>query len=343
MNETIILFQAVDPSLLDRILWWGVAVIQAIQTIASPALTAFIKVITGMGSQFFYIPLIFLVFWCADERQGFRLGALVLLSAWINDFFKTLFRQPRPFNLEPSVALDFEPTYGFPSGHAQQSLVFWGAAASALGGRMGKFPARILAAFFILLIGFTRLYLGLHFPTDLLGGWVLGILILLVSFLLGARIEALLLRGGMRVQMVVVAALTLLMNTMGTDAAIAGMFLGFGLGYALMIARIRFAAQAPINPGGKRPGIAFLCLRCVFGALTAGAIYLVLNLVFPGEGSLFAAIPGWGPESPYQELGRFIRYGCLGFWVSAGAPWFFVRLKIAGTRPGGEAAAPAEG
>jgi hypothetical protein len=58
-------------------------------------------------------------------------------------------------------------------------------------------------------------------------------------------------------------------------------------------------------------------------------VYYVLYLILPGEASLFKDLPYWGAASPYYELGRFIRYGLIGLWAAAGAPWFFLRLGLA--------------
>jgi hypothetical protein len=63
----------------------------------------------------------------------------------------------------------------------------------------------------------------------------------------------------------------------------------------------------------------------------AAVMYLSLEFILPGETSLFSSFPQWDLGSPYYELGRFVRYGLLGLWVSAGAPWIFLRLGIAGS------------
>ncbi|MDR1566419.1 MAG: phosphatase PAP2 family protein, partial [Treponema sp.] len=120
--------------LLTAVYRWGLEIIRAIQGIENPGLTGVIKLITALGSEAFIIPLLLLIFWCIDEKRGFRLGILVILSAWMNVFTKGLFKQPRPYNLDPSLGLASEQSYGFPSGHAQMSLTFWIPIASWAGG-----------------------------------------------------------------------------------------------------------------------------------------------------------------------------------------------------------------
>jgi hypothetical protein len=183
---------------------------------------------------------------------------------------------------------------------------------------------------FILLIAFSRLYLGVHFPTDILGGWIIGSLLLTVLYLLSPRLSAWLVMRGKRTQMICTAAIALIMNGLyPMDTSLPALFLGFGAGYSFMINSFPFAAQGLVR--GKKPGILLLALRYVLGLTGAAIIYLSLKLILPGEGSLFASISFWGLGSPYAELGRFVRYCLLGLWISAGAPKVFLNLGIAGT------------
>jgi membrane-associated phospholipid phosphatase len=340
MNPTIGNLTAADIPFLYV---WGIALIKGIQTIENPILTGLIKVLTVLGTELFYIPVILFIFWCIDEKQGLRFAVLILLSAWINGFFKSLLKQPRPYNLDPAVMRAFEPSYGIPSGHTQHSLVFWVAftrrfafASPGLAGKTsrmgrplgGRIPAGIIALFFILVIPFTRLYLGVHFPTDILAGWFLGGVILAVYFVFGDTIAGLLAAGGTRHQLIAAAAIALLMNASGTDRNLGGLFLGICGGYGIMLKYIHFTARVR----GRKPGSLVLILgaRYVLGLAGAIIIFLALRRVLPGESSFLAEVPVWGAESPYYELGRFLRYGLIGLWVSAGAPWLFRILKLAG-------------
>jgi hypothetical protein len=201
-------------------------------------------------------------------------------------------------------------------------------------GRKLAAAVRIGALLFILLIAFTRLYLGLHFPTDILAGWLLGALILALAFLLEKRATALLDAGGLRPQLLTAAAIAILMNALyPAGRSLSGLFLGFSAGSAGS-ARFLGSASAIAGSSGVNgsagfsgaPALAVRCLRFVLGIAGGALIYRILKAVFPGGDSVFAALPFWGEASPYYDLGRFVRYGLLGLWASAGAPWLFRRL-----------------
>jgi membrane-associated phospholipid phosphatase len=330
-GEIIQILPAETIPFLAAVYRWGISVIRTIQVLESPGLTGVIKFITALGSGAFIAPLLLFIFWCVDEKRGFRMAVTVIFSAWANTCLKNLFKQPRPFGLEPSAGLAEESGYGFPSGHAQTSLVFtlplssWAASVK----KHYSLLIRAGAVFFILLLGFTRLYLGVHFPTDVAGGWLSGGIILTAFYFLGPRIRAWLAAAGKRSQLICTAAAAFVMNSLRTgDARFPALFLGFGCGYSLMINSFPFSARKPVN--GKAPGFPVYAARYAIGIAGAAAVYLGLGLVFPGGASLLAGIPGWGEDTVFYELGRFIRCGLTGLWISAGAPRVFLRLGIAG-------------
>jgi membrane-associated phospholipid phosphatase len=321
------MFSAENMQTIPGILLWGIEVIKVIQRLKSPALTAVLKLITELGTDKFYLPAILFIFWWIDEKKGFRLGILMLLSAWINTFLKDTFKQPRPFNLDPSLGLAYEGTYGAPSGHAQYALCFWVPMAAWLAGaKPGR--RRIVgwasAIFFILLIGFTRLYLGVHFPTDLLAGWALGAIILLLMYVLSPLfIKHLASQPRLQNILAALAALVMIIIYPG-DRSLPAVFLGFCIGYNIMKKNFPFSPYSEI----KEKKLSVMLLRCITGFAGLVVIYFVLRLLFPGEGSLFSYIPLWSQSSPFYELGRFIRYGMVGLWASAGAPMIFQRIGL---------------
>jgi membrane-associated phospholipid phosphatase len=289
----------------------GIEIVRAIQEFANPALTFFMKLVTNGVSEYVFFAVIMILFWVVNERRAFRLGLLVILSAWLNAVLKALFKQPRPFHLESSLGMISESGYGLPSGHAQLILVFLVPLVLWLTAKPGRSRVRNVivvsaAALLVLLVSFSRLYLGVHFPQDILAGWALGGLSLAVFLLLEKKEFP----WPSRAAFAAAAALSLLMNALlPREFSLAAIFFGFAAGYVLMRRRLSFSAA---NAGPRS-----VIVRLVTGFCGALILYAGLRLLFPGR------------ASAWYGLFRFVRYAAVGFWVSFIAPWLFEKLPAA--------------
>jgi hypothetical protein len=244
-----------------------------------------------------------------------------MVSVWVNLALKILCGQPRPFwpAYDPSVGIITESANGFPSGHAQISLTLWVIAASWI----GKKWAYIAAVLVSLLVGFSRLYLGVHFPTDLLGGWALGALILCAYFLFSDRIAALLRQGGQRLQMIVsaAAAFILILYRPSVEMLMPGaVVLGMGLAYSVTANRLRFRSAAMFGRTGAGKTLT-LAGRYLAGIAGIVLLFVILSRVEPGK------------VSAHYPLFFFFRFVLLEFWIYLGAPWLYQRLGLAETSP----------
>jgi hypothetical protein len=258
------------------------------------------------------------LYWCIDEKKGLRLGLAVLISAWINMSLKFLLDQPRPFfeGYDPSLGMIGERMGGLPSGHAQNTLVLLFIIASWL----KKKRAFVFAAVLCLLIGFSRIYLGVHFPTDIFAGWVLGGVILCGYFVLGDRIEAFLVKGGFRAGMIASAALSFVMILYlpGKELLMpGGTIFGLGIGYCLNRRYVGFAANALLGRAGIEKYLIF-AVRMLLGITGFLLIFVAAGRLIPRE-------------SGNQNLYGFLQAALAGLWVSVAAPWVFVKLRLAGT------------
>ena len=136
-------------------------------------MTTLFRLITFLGNEEFYLFLLPLIYWCVDRQGGVRLGYLSLSSAWLNDAIKYLFALPRPSDARIQVLVK-ESSPSFPSGHAQGAAVNWGYLAH-------RFPKKLFAAIalsLILAISFSRIVVGVHYPQDVIGGWLVGLIVL---------------------------------------------------------------------------------------------------------------------------------------------------------------------
>ena len=293
---------------MESILQWGIDLIIAIQQVHGPVLDNIFRAITFLGEADFYLLLLPLIFWCVDSGLGARLAILVLFSAYLNVGLKDLFQQPRPFDIAPGVQLANVEGYGLPSAHAQTSTVLWAGIAT----RLGKAWSSVAAIGLILMIGFSRIYLGVHFPTDVLAGWLIGGALLVLYLVIEPRISQRLAQLGLRFQTIVALAVPLVLlllhpvdYTAYLMGALAGIILGLALAY-------RYFPWEVHGPWWHR------ALRFLIGGAVLFALNLGLRVVFPGD-----------DVTAFYLVLRFLGSGIIGIWVTLGAPWLFRILRLA--------------
>ena len=141
---------------------------------ASPFLTKVMLGITMLGSERVMLPLGTVLVWqlatLRHRHQAILLAAGGLGAELVSQLLKLAFHRLRPpvfFGLAPAE------TYSFPSGHAFVGTVFYGLLAGILAQLYcrRRVEAIALAVLTVLLVGFSRVYLGYHYPSDVLGGW----------------------------------------------------------------------------------------------------------------------------------------------------------------------------
>ncbi|MGG5317508.1 phosphatase PAP2 family protein [Enterococcus sp. AZ072] len=162
-------------------------IIQGVHSLA-PAMDTFFLWVTKFANPLTIVILaaVFLgLFWFSQERiTAIWLGAnLVIISGVVNQLLKLFFQRARPTILPHMVT---EHSYSFPSGHSVTSMILYGTLIFTTGlfikNKFWQYALQILLGLLILGIGVSRIYLGVHFPTDVLGGFLLGISWLLFTY-----------------------------------------------------------------------------------------------------------------------------------------------------------------
>jgi undecaprenyl-diphosphatase len=160
-----------DTIIIDR------AISYFIYGLRTPPLTQIMIFITNFGAQYTLVGLAFVVvflFW--KHRRQYALFFLIVsaMGLFINISLKELFHRPRP-SMSPLINAS---SFSFPSGHAMNSFVFFATLCFYFyhftKNKKASVIVAIFSLFLILLIGFSRVYLGVHYPTDILAGYCIG-------------------------------------------------------------------------------------------------------------------------------------------------------------------------
>lgn len=319
----------------------SLSLILALQTVGW--LAAPMQFFTFLGTEEFFLIIMPALYWCVDAGLGQRLAVILIASNGLNHLLKLAFHLPRPYWVDARVhALTIETSYGLPSGHAQNGLAVWGFVAAQMKRRWAWIAALALVG----LISLSRIYLGVHFPGDVLGGWMVGGVLLWAFVRWERRAGEWLNRLVVTSQLGLALALSLVYLALagGVLTAIAPMpdptgweqnahaaappsddepaidprnpespvstaGLMFGLGSALALSkRARFDAR---GPWGKR------LARFVIGLIGVLIFWLGLRAVFP-EGTDLIALAL-----------RYVRYALTMFWAVYVAPWVFLKTRLA--------------
>jgi membrane-associated phospholipid phosphatase len=292
---------------MEAIWQWGINLIIVVQQIHGPVLDSIFRAITFTGEEQFYLFLFPLILWCIDYSFGAVLAVFFLISNSTNIALKELFHHPRPFDLNPGLKLSQAEGYGMPSGHAQLAVTVWGAIAV----RVQRTWFWIVAIIIILLIGFSRIYLGVHFPTDVFAGWIIGCILLAIYMLARSPLEKWLAGLNLWQQLLLaigVPLFLLLFSYSAEGLTSAGTLFGAGLG--LVFAR-RYVSFSVSGPWWHR------VLRFLIGIIVLFGLYLGLKAAFPAGGTVVG------------DIFRFLRYALMGGWLVLGAPWLFRLMRLA--------------
>lgn len=287
---------------MDALINFGHELIITIQAWRTPFLDVLFQSITWLGSEDFMLLLLLVLWWAVDKRLAMRLLPLAIVAIWLGLWIKEILDQPRPF--DPRVAiLTTEESFGFPSVHSLIGVVIWGFLSFYLRRRWMLWAAGVLA----FAIGLSRIYLGIHFPHDVVGGWLLGLLLLISYAALLPRLAAAWAHYSLPMQIGLGVALStamLLLFNQDPDArALTGFATGVAIAAPIEQHRVRFVAW--------------------IGLLWQKIARLVLGIVV-----VFALRIGLKALLPDAVLADVLRYALLAIWVTGAAPWIFVMLRL---------------
>lgn len=155
---------------------WDISILNAVHAAAHPQLDIFATTVTDLGIAWGVVPVtavIGLVFLRYRRWRSLTYLLIALLgSPLINRTGKFLFHRVRPHVWEPASPLT---SFAFPSGHAMSSMTLVAALIVLTWGSRWFWPTFVVGSVYAITIGWTRLYLGAHYPSDVLAGWMISI------------------------------------------------------------------------------------------------------------------------------------------------------------------------
>jgi len=325
---------------------WGIEVIRTVQNFSTPFLNEIMKIFTDASTYGFVVFIIGLYLWCIDYKKGLHLAYGAAFTSGLNGGIKRIFKIPRPFTHAPEIMLKSIGGFSTPSGHSSISAFIYPAvlfyepfreklskdAQSAKPKKSAasvkiKIPAAIVLP---LLVGFSRVYLGVHYPTDVLLGWGLGAFIFLSMMFFLPAIEAKL------------STLTLT-RTDESDAQnikfkkTASIRFTLAAFFSFILI---FISREKVTEAGAILGLAFGNIRIFenskysFDASSGTWVQKLLRFII---GSALSCIPIiifylLKIDSSYAQyrLYRFLEFFAVGLIASGLAPIIFCLLKISG-------------
>ena len=160
----------------------------SLKEMRTPFFDTFFSLITQLGEEMILIAIFSILFWCVNKRMAYVLGSSFFISSLIVQGAKPLFRVPRPWVYDPTfapVGSSIDPAtglatggsvgtatgYAFPSGHTQNGTALFG----SLGAQIKNKIVKVVAFTLVALIAFSRLYLGVHYISDVVVALIISV------------------------------------------------------------------------------------------------------------------------------------------------------------------------
>lgn len=152
-----------------------------LESIRFPVFDKVMLLITQLGEETAFLAISMILFWCVDKYVGYFTLSVGFVGTLLNQFMKLLFRIPRPWIIDPEFTIleqarEAATGYSFPSGHTQNAVGTFGSIAATTKNKW----IRIIAVAVAILVPFSRMYIGVHTPADVLVAAVMAIVLVFV-------------------------------------------------------------------------------------------------------------------------------------------------------------------
>ena len=290
-----------------------VALMEFLQSGMGSAMTFVMSLFTMLGEEMVAVGILVFLYWVWDKERAVLIGTNVLVGTVVNPFLKNFALRRRPYFDHPQIQC-LKPVhdgdiydisaqgYSFPSGHSSNSAILFG---SLAGVYRRLAPAAVLVP---LLVGLSRVMLGVHYPTDVLAGWASGILVVVALSRLQRTIAN---KTVLYIGIMVLFVPGFLICKTNDFYTCYGILSGFFAGRILDERFIHFE-----NTRNVRAAV----LRLAIGGALFGALNVVMKMPF-SDAFLSSATTG-------QFLFRAFRYFLISFLMLGVYPAAFRKVKL---------------
>lgn len=252
-------------------------------------LDPFFRFLNYFDTPYFFFTLIPVIWLGFSYKWGLRIFYWVTLNNLIMNFAKNSVGWPRPSTDLPEIGFFHPTSYGFPSGGAQVAM-FLGAILIYY----WRTPAAwVIGTIYILLLSFTRLYIGVHYPIDILGGWAIALIMLVLFIYSKAHLEKWLVKKGLSFCLLLSLAIPLALIIAFPIRSVTypmGSALGVGLGTYFSLKHHLFLRKpANLNEGLGRSFIGIAMLLLIIGLIPGDRSFI--QSLIAGLFMSFAASP----------------------------------------------------
>lgn len=151
-----------------------------LEGIRMPVINEIMLAVTQLGDESAFLVIALILFWCVDKRRGYYLLSVGFAGTVINQFMKLWFRVPRPWVLDENFTIleqarEAASGYSFPSGHTQSAVGTFGSIAYTTRDKVLRIACIVLA----IAVPFSRMYIGVHTPLDVITAAVIAVLLII--------------------------------------------------------------------------------------------------------------------------------------------------------------------
>lgn len=291
-------------------------ILKFFQSMRTPVLNVLFLILTISTEVPVIILFTAITYWCINKKYGQKLLFTLIPNIIINTGIKEFVKAPRPIGLEgiESLRTHTATGYSFPSGHTQSATTFW----TTLMIIFKKKWLYILGTIIIFGVGISRLYLGVHWPVDVIFGWIFGIVFTVIFAKLFDIVDE---SKNYKLLYFILVPFILFIFIVKSESYIKylGLLLGLIIGYIIEDKFIKFKTindykreeDTNYKENNNKNYIVKCVYRFILGIITLGILYLVLDYIMI-DNAIFSSI----------------KYLIISLYAIVGVPALFKVVKL---------------